>query len=297
MMKKDLIIGAAVGYGWDQLKYWVNSIRKSEFAGDVVIVGTDLSKETIDKLTENGVILSLYGKIQQDGSVKAHTNGAPHVERFFYIYNYLNTVETEYNNVITTDVRDVIFQSNPSTWLEDNLISHFIVASEEGMRYKDEPWGNQNLLETFGPFFHNILKEAPIKNVGVIAGDLNYVRSLLILLFQLSINRPISVVDQAVFNFIIALDPYNHDVLFTNTDDAWAIQLGTTYHAVAAGKGDLGAKYRTDMKAYEALYYDKQPLFTDTGEVMNADQKKFCIVHQWDRIPFLKILIEKKYGE
>jgi len=296
-MKKDLIIGAAVGYDWNKLKYWVNSITKSDFTGDVVIVGTDMSKDTMDKLTERGIKLSLYGTVQPDGSVKAFTNGAPHVERFFYIYNYLNTVEDQYQNVITTDIRDVIFQTNPSEWLEENLISHFLVASEEGMRYKDEPWGNQNLIETFGPFFHNILKEAPIKNVGVIAGDLNYVRSLLVLLFQMSVNRPIPVVDQAVFNFIIALDPYNHDTLFTNNNDGWAVQLGTTKEAVRAGNGDLGAIYKNNLEEYEKLYTDDQPSFTSEGEVVNADQRKFCIVHQWDRIPFLKTMIEKKYGE
>lgn len=296
-MKKDLIVGAAVGYDWDQLKYWVKSIQQSGFEGDVALVGSNLKKDTIDRLKQENVILSLFGNEDADGNVTAPQNGAPHVERFFYLWNFLSKNEDKYSNVITTDVRDVIFQTNPSTWLEENFISHFLVASEEGMKYKDEPWGNQNLLETFGPYFHNILKEAPIRNVGVIAGEFGYVRSILMLLFQMSINRPISVVDQAVFNFIVALEPYCHDTLFTNNSDAWAIQLGTSYHAVAAGKGDLGMKYRTDMKAYEALYYDKQPLFTDEGEVTNAEEQKFCIVHQWDRIPFLKAMIEKKYGE
>ena len=32
-MKKDLIIGGASGYTWDQLKFWVNSIKKSGFTG------------------------------------------------------------------------------------------------------------------------------------------------------------------------------------------------------------------------------------------------------------------------
>jgi hypothetical protein len=55
-MGKDLIIGGASGYTWDQLKYWVNSIQLSGFAGDVVLVATNITKETIDKLTSKGVI-------------------------------------------------------------------------------------------------------------------------------------------------------------------------------------------------------------------------------------------------
>ena len=45
-MAKDLIIGGASGYNWDQLKYWVNSINKTGFKGDVVIVATKDRKST-----------------------------------------------------------------------------------------------------------------------------------------------------------------------------------------------------------------------------------------------------------
>jgi hypothetical protein len=113
----------------------------------------------------------------------------------------------------------------------------------------------------------------------------------------MSINRSIPVVDQAVFNFIISLDPFNHDTLFTTNTDGWAIQLGTTKEAVRAGNGDLGAMYRNNIEEYEKLYTDDHPIFTTEGDVLNSDQNKFCIVHQWDRVPFLKAMIEKKYGE
>ena len=58
---KDLIIGGATNYSWNELQYWINSIKKSGFDGDVVLVGTNMKKETIDKLTSLGVRLSLYG--------------------------------------------------------------------------------------------------------------------------------------------------------------------------------------------------------------------------------------------
>jgi hypothetical protein len=46
-MGKDLIIGGASGYTWDQLKYWVNSIQLSGFAGDVVLVATNIPKRQL----------------------------------------------------------------------------------------------------------------------------------------------------------------------------------------------------------------------------------------------------------
>ena len=295
-MAENLIIGGASNYTWDHLKYWVNSIRKSGFKGDVVLVATNISKETIQKLTEEGVQLSLYGEKQDDGSFVAHSNGAPHVERFFYIWNHLANMK-KYKNVIITDTRDVIFQYDPVKWLEDNLIAHFMVCSSEGLLYVDEPWGNQNLLQAFGPFFHNKLKNNMIFNVGTIAGDHKYVEGFILTLFQLCINRPIPIVDQAVFNFMVNTQPYTNDIMFTNNSDEWAIQLGTTIEAVKAGKGDLGMIFEKDPAKYQAMYKDNQPIIGDDGIVRSSYGKEYAIVHQYDRIPHLKSMMMKLYGE
>jgi hypothetical protein len=296
MANKSLIIGGASNYTWEHLKYWVNSIKKSGFTGDVVLVASNITKETIDKLTEKGVIVSLYGEKLSDGSFRANGNGAPHVERFFYIWNHLRNCET-YANVILTDTRDVIFQLNPESWLDDNLISNFMVCSSEGLRYVNEPWGNQNLLQAFGPFFHNLIKDKLIFNVGTIAGDHKYVEGFILTLFQMCINRPIPIVDQAVFNFMVNTHPYNNDLMFTNNTDEWAIQLGTTLEAVKAGKGDLGMIFEKDPAKYQSMYEDNQPKIGEDGIVRTASDKVYTIVHQYDRVPHLKTKIENLYGD
>lgn len=298
-MTKDLIIAAASNYDWTKLQYWVNSIRKTGFEGDVAIVGTNMTKDTIDRLTKEGVILSLYGKQKENGDVVSHENSAPHVERFFYIWNFLNSTKEDYRYVITTDSRDVIFQSNPSLWLENGLVFHSVVASSEGLRYKNEPWGNKNLIDTFGPYFHDTLKDTLINNVGVIAGDLEYVKGLMLFIFQMSINRPIPIVDQAVYNFIINTPPFFNDTWFTTNDDGWAVNLGTSIEAVKAGSGDIGAACKdnaTEFAKYTLSYEDTQPII-DGHRVLNKENVPFNIVHQWDRIPGLKEKIEEFYGE
>jgi hypothetical protein len=298
-METDLIIGGASGYTWDQLKYWVNSIRKSDFKGDVVIVGTDMTKETIDKLTENGVELSLFGEKQENGDVVAHKNGVPHVERFFYMWNALNQTKTQYRYIITTDTRDVIFQRNPSHWLESYLTMHSMVCSSEGIRYKNEPWGNQNLYQAFGPYFHNMLKDEKIYNVGTIAGEARLMKSLFLLLFQLSINRPIPIVDQAVFNFLTTIHPFNTETYFAGNSDPWAIQLGTTIEAVKAGAGDLGkdvVNNPSKLIDYQMKYEDIQPNIKVDGTVQTKNGDLYTIVHQWDRVPDLKQKIEELYA-
>ena len=291
-MAKDIIIGGASNYSWEHLKYWVNSIAKSGFTGDVILIATNITKETIDKLSEREVKVSLYGKRQEDGSFKADSKGAPHVERFFYIWNTLNQLnKNEYRYVITTDTRDVVFGKNPSDWLRANLKHKMLVCSSEGLKYEDEPWGNQNLLETFGPFFHNILKGNIIYNVGTIAGEFDYVKDLLLMIFQMSINRPIPIVDQAVFNFLIQQEPYKDVIHKAANKDRWAVQLGTSLAAVKSGHGDIGKicqQNPTELISYQMKYTDDQP---------DVDNLDFTIIHQYDRVNGLKDKIEKLYGD
>ena len=293
-MGKTLIVGGATGYDWNKLKHWVNSINDSGFGGDVAIVASDITKETIEKLNENGINVSTYGNQTADGGFKRHGNQAPHVERFFWIWNYLNNVEVDYEHVIVTDTRDVIFQDNPDTFLREYCKVRPIIASSEGLTVQNEPWNWENVNQTFGPFFgEKILKNTLILNVGVIAGKKSHVRDLMMMIFQMSLNRPIPIVDQAVFNFLISQEPYQSQTYRTNNDDAWAAQMGATIYAVEAGSGDLGQF--GNKEKYLKDYIGDQPKI-ENGMVFNSKNNPFIIVHQWDRVPQLKDVVEKKYG-
>lgn len=295
---KDLIIGSAVGYTWDQLKPLINSLKAIEFQGSVVLVGSDMTKETIERLTENGVELYLYGQKKENGDIASSKSLMPHVERFFYINEFLKKNFSRFNRVVMVDTRDVIFQSDPFEWLDTNLTMHNIVASGEGMRYCNEPWGNSNLFQAFGPFVHKELKDNLIYNVGVVAGFTADMLFLTSMLFQLSLNRPIAIVDQAVYNYLIKSVPYCDDVYFTSNADTWAVNLGTAKLAVQAGNGDLGAHYVSDEKfrqQYFMNYEDHQPNVVD-GVVQNHNDRPFCIVHQYDRVPGLKEKILERYA-
>lgn len=291
-MDKDLIIGGASNYSWHQLQYWVNSIKRTGFEGEIVLCVSNIDQTTVDKLTSEGVKVALYG--QKEGDRYVDQVGAPHVKRFFYIWDYLNRNKDQYRFVLMTDTRDVVFQKDPTKYLDENLKLHTMVASSEGLLYKDEPWGDNNLQEALGPYFHSIYRENMIYNVGTIAGFYEDVRDFILMLFQLSINRPTQIVDQAMFNFMISQVPYSESILKTTNDCGWAIQLGTTRPAVESGAGDLGA--RGDMESYDKAYQDEQPVINGSL-VTNQEGTPFNIVHQWDRVPSLKALIEKEYGD
>jgi hypothetical protein len=278
MEQRDLIIGCASNYNWNQLKYWVNSINQSGFEGEKVLILMNADRETCLKVNEAG--FKIIGFQQDDqGNLVHNSDIMVHVERFLHLYNYLS--HTNYRYVITTDVRDVVFQKNPVEWIENSLGDRALIFSSESIKYKDEPWGNQNLLETYGPLIHNTFKENEIFNVGVLAGRANYLRDLCLNIFVSSINSPIPICDQSTFNFLISQHPYTDLNLYAKSEHGWACQLGTTADP-------------TKLEQFKPYLLEELPKLDD-DKVVTSTGIEYTIVHQYDRTPWREV-IEKKYG-
>ena len=154
---KDLIIGTSTNYDWSKLKYWVNSINASGFEGDKVLVLLNCDRETVKKVIDAGFIV-VAGQKDSEGNL-VHQSAIPvHVERFLFMHNFLTT--RDYRYIITTDVKDVVFQHNPIEYIEKNLHEDKdLIFASESLRYIDEPWGNQNLFETYGNYIYEQYKK------------------------------------------------------------------------------------------------------------------------------------------
>ena len=279
---KDLIVGCATNYDWSKLKYWVNSINRSGFDGDKVLILMNCDKDTVDKISEAG--FSIIGFNQDaNGNLSYNSNMMVHVERFFHIYQLLK--DNEYRYVITTDVKDVVFQRNPSKWLEENLPEGVedLVFSSESMKYKDEPWGNQNLLETFGPQIYEDFKNHTIFNVGVLAGHGFAMKDLMMNIFASCMHRPIKICDQSTFNFLISQHPYLSTSMYTKSEDGWACQLGTTADP-------------SKIEQFRPFLLEPSPKMED-DKVVTSTGIEYTIVHQYDRVPEWKKIIEAKYDD
>ena len=282
---KDLVIGCTTNYDWNKLKYWVNSINKSGFEGDKVMIAFNIDYETIERLYQAGFQVILPGKDNPQAQRYEYQSSLPvHVERFIHIYNYLNDHD-DYRFVITTDVKDVIFQQDPTKYLGLELPGSKLMFASESMKYKDEPWGNQNLMETFGPYFHERFKDNVIYNVGVLAGRGNVMKDLCSMIFVMSVNRPIPIVDQSTFNFMISQEPYKSIARYMRSEDGWACQLGTTADP-------------SKIEQFRPFLLEPSPIFEkESGKVKTSTGKDFTIVHQYDRVPEWKKVIEEKYND
>ena len=278
MATKNLIIGGCTNYNINQLKPWVLSIN--EVVGDnvdkVMCIG-NASVETREWLVEKG--FKLVDMPQADIPI--------HVLRFLSIYEYLRQNWKDYKYVVTTDVKDVYFQKDPFIYIENHMNKdRKLIAASEGLKYKDEPWGNENLSQTYGQYVHGLFCDNEIYNVGVVAGYSEYVKDLVFNIFTNAVNRPIPIVDQAVYNVLINTQPFKDVVLFMPHDSGWAVQAGTT---VDPSKID---KFRPHLLCAEPTVKD--------GYVLNLEDNfasMFAIVHQYDRVPEWKEFVRNKYNQ
>ena len=277
---KDVIIGASTGYNWDTLKYWVNSINKSGFDGDKVLVLMNCDYDTVKRVADAGFKIIGFNQDENGNLTYEHGRIPVHVERFLHIYEYLQA--NEYRYAITTDVKDVVFQKNPIPRMEYELQNHNMMFASESMKYKDEPWGNENLMQTFGPYVYDKFKDKEIYNVGVLAGRGYALRDLCLNIFLSAINRPIPICDQSTFNVMIAQHPYLHTSKYMKSEDGWACQLGTTADP-------------SKIQQFRPLLLEAEPTIHE-HRVTTSRFKECDIVHQDDRVPEWRKMIEAKYG-
>lgn len=288
-MQKDLIMFATTNYDWKQLSYLVNSIKMSGFIGDICALVMNATFETVDKLIDKGVFVVGCEKDDANKTYRHQSNMPIHTERFFHFFNILKDNIHQYRYIITVDAKDVVFQRNPSVWLENTFKDHYdkkIVIASEGLKYKDEPWGNENLEQTYGPWFHDYFKHNLIYNVGVIAGEATYIRDLCLQLFLASTNRPIPIVDQAVFNVMMMTLPWSDVTYYASLSDGWAAHLGTFSDP-------------TKFKEFGPLLQEPPPVFDVTNGAIVKTKAKLpvTIVHQYDRCPQIRSAIETLYGD
>ena len=277
---RDLIIGCSTNYDWSKLKYWINSINQSGFTGDRAMILLNCEADTAKKISDAGFHIIAFNQNER-GDLTYSSNIPVHVERFILIYNYIK--DKDYRYIITTDVKDVIFQKNPSEFLEKELGQRQnLMFASESMLYKDEPWGNQNLLETFGPYIHQQFKNNEIYNVGVLAGRGTAIRDLALNIFLSAINRPIPICDQSTFNVMISMSPYKETSRYMTSETGWAAQLGTTADP-------------SKFDSFKPFLLENQPYYKD-GKVYTSTGKEFTIVHQYDRVPEWRNEIERIYG-
>jgi hypothetical protein len=282
-MSKDLIIGSFTNYDWNKIKYWVNSIAASGFTGDKAMLIYNCEIQTAQALSERGFKIMAFNQDRNTGHLFFDGQLIIVVERFFHLWQFMDQLikDNDYRYVIHTDVKDVVFQTNPSEWLTANMGDAKILASSESLQYQHEPWGNDNMARSF-PWVYPTVKDKPIWNCGVQAGVPSVMKDLWINIYLLCKGNTVPNPDQAAYNVLLNLEPYKSITKFASSEDGWACQAGTTIDPAK-------------IAGFKQHLLEPQPVW-DGNYATTSTGIRHAVLHQYDRIPNWKPIVEARYS-
>jgi hypothetical protein len=259
-----IIFGCITKYSPDDIRPYVESIQQSGFGGDKVMLVYDVPQETISYLKSKG--WNLYG-----GNLHQHII----LQRFVDAYKLLESYENE--TIIWTDVKDVIFQKDPTEWIEKNM-KREILAFSECVKFKDDSWAVVNAGTSF-PMEWEWLQNKTSYCAGTIVGKGYALKDLFIEIYRWSLTTANQgqLSDQAAYNVLINLNHFKENMQFVNQEEGFATQLGTVF-----------------IKGNELPILEPTPIYKDT-KFYNQTGDEFVIVHQYDRNEQIKQQIYQKY--
>jgi len=261
--KRNLIIGFGSGYNVDKISLWINSIQKSGFSGVKILGSYALPTEVKRYATDHGFDVIELGPIKR----------SPYSDRFNDLHQILDGAN--FDKVISTDIADVVFTCDPSERLEKLLIDSSVLAAPEYVTFSDQDWNYDNMRRSFGDNVAGIMADKVVCNVGVLAGDQDAISNISREIYYLCSQTAHVPADQAAYNII--LNSYGDEVKYATEDDAWAAQLAVHFHLPS--RENLKATYRVGSD----------------GIVRNKKRKDFCIVHQYNRDPYLTKAMKEKF--
>jgi hypothetical protein len=282
--RSDAVVGCISSLSLEQMGPWLNSLERCGFQGRRIIIHVGSDPQLVAELNRRGyetydaaVLHTAGGRLKRNP-----TPDEISVDRFYYIWYFLSRERaTAMRYLIATDVRDVLFQLNPSEYLERRLEGKRILVSSESVNFEDEPWGAQAMQDAFGPQVWEAHRRNTIYNAGTIAGDFPTMVELSLQVYLTSPGDRVQYCDQQALNLLLASGVYRDITRFVTSEDAWACQAGTT------AEPKLLEVLRDRLQA-PLPHFDGEFVRTAGGEI-------YTLVHQYDRVPAWDYLLKARY--
>ena len=282
--RKELILGAAIGYSFKDVELFVRSLKQTGYQGDVCLFVSNMNKADRDILNHLGV-QTVPCRLEFPYIIDITASDIKHFDsdfsnlkaltfRMIIFYLYLMQCKKRYSHVLITDVFDVVFQKDPFDFKRDNA-SIYSFCEDKRQTLRSCRLNSFWILKLFGEKVLDEIGDNPIVCSGVTIGThsamISYLTNMTKYLERFkSISLP---QDQAIHNYLIYKDKINNLALLSNED-------GPVLHLHHLSKEDIN--------------------FNDKGDVINRKGEVVNIVHQYighyeKRHPFLAKIFRRKY--
>src|ERR1039458_3108822 len=161
---QDLILGVLggtwVGFQYPGIEAYVESIKRSGFTGRKIMLVWGIRTEVRQKLTEYGFELV---DLPQPYDPFFHA-------RMRVAWEFLRDHHKEFRYIFWLDIKDLILQSDPSVWMEQNIGEYSIIASTECVTIEQEGTNQLWLRNIVGEKEYQEVKDEEVINCGTWAG-------------------------------------------------------------------------------------------------------------------------------
>lgn len=264
---KNLILTSGSGYKFYHLQPFLDTLVSTGYQDEVVFFVSDTDDTTLLKLKKYPInVIQFtydYPYLPNNPNVAEHIPApldfVPHPKTIRYILYlaYLKAHENQFENIMVTDVRDVIFQKDPFDFQIGNKIYGYL--EDDRQMIKDNYFNANWIKEAFGSKAFGDIGNKPIVCSGITIGNYLLMVDYLEKLTHYIINvvKDKGCKDQGIHNYLIHTNQVKQVELIP--DDEGPVSTISSYKDV------------TDV------------LLDKTKQVRSKQGQLVNVVHQYDR--------------
>jgi len=200
--RKNLIMGLLAHMRFDQVEKFLGSLRRTTFDGDVCMFVVGADPDTVLALLAHGVLVE-----RVDHTPMPAMNDQ--ASRYFAYLYFLARNSERYANVMISDLRDVVFQSDP---FERPLPADIVFALER-RRIGDELTNRNWIATAYNDAVADNLRDFQVScsgtTFGTAAGMLRYLIAMTTELAGLTGRDVLQIrgIDQGIHNYVVRMRP------------------------------------------------------------------------------------------
>lgn len=258
----DLVLSVVKNRPWCNLDCYALSLEQSGFKGKRVMFVEDVPDDAIQNLKNLDFEVIPF---------KQYTHHHFQTFRFFIALDYLRQNWSKYRYVIWTDTSDLVFQSDPFVWMEQNMQGRKLIAAKEGRLIKDE---GVNLMWINRIHISNEEKQRLMNEEVLCSGTIQGESETMLHLFEKMVewiphSDDCQGQDQGIYNMVARMPEFQEVTRTPEMSGGFIATVGMF----------LSKNNDPSVWTVEHPYFDR-----DTGLVMTHDRSKpFCIQHCYNR--------------
>ena len=252
-MNKNLILSAAIGYKFNQIEFFIKSLRKF-YRGSITFLIGEKDYELGKKLKEFDCEI-----------IKIKVNKKEiQFKRYKIFLDYLQN--KDFNNILLCDSRDIYFQADPFKFNYNEEINFFL----EDYIIKNCPYNSNWILKTYGRKEYEKISNKIILCSGTVLGQNLKIKEYLNL-----ITKNISKFKyKKKLKYLITLRP---------DPEGRGCDQGHANYLVHNSKIDNFKLYSNSEGPVATVLYLKKIHFDKESNLINKSGEPYLIVHQYDK--------------